>query len=722
MGGIILSDVQNKSVSIRSICFIRVHSKHIKDENHAEFCYHFCAMVPMIPDEKKEEVRGAADIVEVVEDYVKLKRSGRSWKGLCPFHDEKTPSFHVTPDLGIYKCFGCGESGDVFNFVMEMEGVGFTEALRSLADRYGVSLPEKDAEEFDEEHNLREGIYHALKYAGVFFYRHLMETKEAEKARDYLEGRGYDRSIIKKYGLGYAPSDGEKLYRAALDSGLNEEYLLEAGLIKPSNRGGGFYDAFRGRLMFPIFNPSGKVIAYAGRVLGNEKTAKYINSPQTKVYNKSKVLYGINFAKNEIRKTDEVILVEGYTDVISLQQYGVDNVVASSGTSLTPDQMKLLHRYGETITMIYDSDSAGQRAMKRGINIALREGMDVKLLELPEGEDPDSFVRQFGKDSFIEMKKEESEDFLTYQIHKAKEEGKWENPTEKKKVISEILESIAHMPDPVSRETFVQHLNSKAKVGDRALFDELGKIRKRVKEERQKARQRERRRQEREARQQNEDQRPDAPAPHTVGFNEQVGSNQPKKKAPELPKKRPNYEKELIRLMLIYDRDMVDYIGSQCNGKQFEDKQLRDFYEDIIERYKDEKEISVEAYAERGHPYPQLVGEIVLEEHSVSDRHHEKIGVQYKKDKNPYRTAKGALKALKIHYLDRLQVDLYQRYNGSEDEAERKKVMKAMKEAGRQRTILQQSPIDELFPDPDSDAAKKVSEKVFEYKMKHERD
>lgn len=687
-------------------------------------------MATMIPDEKKEEVRGAADIVEVVEDYVKLKRSGRSWKGLCPFHDEKTASFHVTPDLGIYKCFGCGESGDVFNFVMEMEGVGFMEALRSLADRYGVSLPEEDAEEFDEEHNLREGIYHALKYAGVFFFRHLMESQEAQKARDYLQERGYDRSIIKKYGLGYAPSDGEKLYRTALDSGLNDEYLLEAGLIKPSNRGDGFYDAFRGRLMFPIFNPSGKVIAYAGRVLSdNKKTAKYINSPQTKVYNKSKVLYGINFAKNDIRKKDEVILVEGYTDVISLQQYGIKNVAASSGTSLTPDQMKLLHRYGETITMIYDSDSAGQRAMKRGINIALREGMDVKLLELPEGEDPDSFVRQFGKDSFLEMKREESEDFLSYQIHKAKDEGRWEEPAQKKKVISEILESIAHMPDQVSRETYVQHLNGKAKIGDRALFEELGKIRKRVKEERQKAKQREKRRREREARQRREnnqrdmdsDSSPQAPVPHSVGFEEKGNrSSQKEERLP--PKKRPNYEKELIRLMLMYDRDMIDYIGSQCNGQQFEDEQLRDFYENIIERYKEEKDVSVEAYAEREHPYPELVGEIVLEEHSVSERHHEKIGVQYKKDKNPYRTAKGALKALKIHYLDRLQVDLYKRYTASKEEDARKKIMKAMKEAGRQRTLLQESPVDELFPDPDSDAAKKVSDKVFEYKMKHERE
>lgn len=694
-----------------------------------ELSYYFSAMATMIPDEKKEEVRGAADIVEVVEDYVKLKRSGRSWKGLCPFHDENTPSFHVTPDLGIYKCFGCGESGDVFNFVMEMEGVGFVEAMRSLADRYGVSLPEEGAQEFDEEHNLREGIYHALRYAGVFFFRHLMETDEAQPARDYLQERGYDRGIIKKYGLGYSPADGEKLYRMALDSGLNEEYLLEAGLIKPSNRGDGYYDAFRGRLMFPIFNPSGKVIAYAGRVVGDKKkTAKYINSPQTKVYNKSKVLYGINFAKNEIRKSDEVILVEGYTDVISLQQYGVDNVVASSGTSLTPDQMKLLHRYGDTITMIYDSDSAGQRAMKRGINIALRESMDVKLLELPEGEDPDSFVRQFGKDSFLEMKKEKSKNFVKYQVHKAKMEGilNVDNPSKVNAVVNEALESIAEISDEIKRQTYVRQLHKLTQEYtadyDRDLMDRASAIRAKKLNEIKEEEQREKRRREREARQQQSDQRTQAPHPRTVGFSERAGSESHKKRKSEPPKKRPNYEKELIRLMLMYDRNMIDYIGSQCNEQQFEDPQLKEFYVDIIERYKHEEEVSVEAYAEREHPYPELVGEIVLEEHSVSERHHEKIGVQYKKDKNPYRTAKGALKALKIHFLDRLQVNLYERFNSAKEEEERKKVMKAMKEAGRQRTLLQQSPIDELFPDPDSDAARKVSDKVFEYKMKNERD
>jgi DNA primase len=313
------------------------------------------------------------------------------------------------------------------------------------------------------------------------------------------------------------------------------------------------------------------------------------------------------------------------------------------------------------------------------------------------------------------MKKEESKNFLTYQIHKAKDEGRWDDPAEKKKVISEALESIAHMPDPVSRETFVQHLNRKAKVGDRALFDELGKIRKELNQDRERARRRQERRNDRN----NDSRRRSTPAPHSVGFNDQVTGNNDRK-IPDPPKKRPNYEKELIRLMLMYGREMIDYIGSLCNDRQFEDRELRNFYDDIIDRYKAKDEVSVEHYANREHPYPQLVGEIVLEEHTVSERHHEKVGIQYKRDKDPYMTAKGALKALKIHYLDRLQLDLYNRYDSAEDE-ERKKVMKAMKEAGRQRTLLQQSPLDELFPDPESDSAKRVSEKVFEYKMKHEK-
>ncbi len=662
----------------------------------------------MIPDEKKEEIREAADLVEVAGDYVKLKRAGRSWKGLCPFHDEKTPSFHVTPDMGIYKCFGCGESGDAFNFMMEMEGIGFVEAMRSLADRFGVSLPEPEEEEDDQEHHLREGIYHALKYTGTFYHSELMESDEAEKARQYLQERGYNRAVIKKYGLGYSPSHGGKLFETATDSGINKEYLIEAGLIKPSTRDDGFYDAFRGRLMFPIFNTSGKVIAFAGRILGDQKGAKYINSPQTKVYNKSEVLYGINFAKNEIRKKDEAILVEGYTDVISLHQNGIENAVASSGTSLTSGQLKMLHRYGESLTMIYDSDSAGQKAMKRGINLALTEGLDVKLLELPEDSDPDSFVKQFGKDSFLELKQEEEEDFLSYLIHKSQNNGEWKQPSHQKKAISEALESIAHIPDSVARETYVQHLNKLTKVGDRALFDELGKKVQTLEEQEAKSKRREERQ-----------SRRSSPETELNNKTEQRNIHSGGERYIE-SKKRPSYEKELIRLMLMYGRKIIDFIGSYCSDQEFEDELLRQFYVDLIERYKKEEPVSVEIYAQKEHPFPQLTGEIVMEQYEVSDRHQEKTGVRYERDKNRYATAQNALKALKVHHVDRLQKQLQQRLNSSSEE-ERREIVKTMSEVSRQRTLLKQSPLNELFPLPDSESSDSEKKKVFEYKMRDER-
>ena len=435
----------------------------------------------MISDIKKEEVKDAADIVEVVSDYVKLKRSGSGFIGLCPYHNEKTPSFTVNPSLGIFKCFGCGETGDVFKIVMDQEGISFPEAVRQLAERYGVFIPEEEHTlEQTENYQLKEGMYHALKFAGVFYYRNLIENPEAVKAKEYLTKRGYNLDIIKRFGLGYSPSSGNELYKAAMGAGVDLQYLLEADLIKPSKRGEDYYDTFRGRLMFPIFSPTSKVIAFAGRVLGNEKTAKYINSSQTKVYNKSEVVYGVNFSKNEIRKQKEVILVEGYTDVITLNEYGIKNVVASSGTALTPGQMKILHRYGEKILMIYDADSAGQNAMKRGIDIALAEGMEVQLLELPDGEDPDSFVKQYGKESFDELKQKEASDFVDFLMLKADEDGRLDKPIQLARVISEILEAISNIKESIQRQVYVQHLHQKTQKfrrgTDRDLFEELDRI------------------------------------------------------------------------------------------------------------------------------------------------------------------------------------------------------------------------------------------------------
>ncbi|MTI88226.1 MAG: DNA primase [Balneolaceae bacterium] len=675
----------------------------------------------MISDEKKEEVRAAADIVEVVSDYVKLKRSGSGYVGLCPYHDEKTPSFNVTPRLGIFKCFGCGESGDVFKFVMDQEGVGFTESIRQLGEQYGVYIPEDEDDEPSEAKQLKEGILHALKFAGVYYYQNLVEHEDAQKALTYLEKRGYSQKVFKKFGLGYAPSGGSDLWKAAQNAGINEEYLVEADLIKPSNRGQGYYDTFRGRLMFPIFNPTGKVIAFAGRVLGNEKTAKYINSSQTKVYNKSEVVYGVNFARNEIRRNKEVILVEGYTDVITLNSHGIQNVVASSGTSLTPGQMRILHRYGDKIVMIYDSDNAGQTAMKRGINIALAEGMEVQLLELPEGQDPDSFVKQFGKESFDELKNEEALDFVDFLLLKAEEEGRMESPVALKKVISEVLEAIACIPDSIQRQLYVQHLHQKTqryrKGTDRDLFQELERVLAEKKQDEKRSKRREKARKKFQGNQNQTEERPPVPDSEVPfpgdeyqpvpGFEETVPQ-----------KKKPHYEKELIRLMITYGKEMVKYICSLTNNHLFEDEELRMFYDNVVGRFKEEKEISIKAYSAKGEPFPNLVGDVLLEQYSASDRHEEKIGMKYEKDRDPFFTAKSTIKTLELSFFKRKREELAE-LSKTDDEEKKRKIIQKQAEVQSKITRREMTEADELYPDPEGNVRDEtVKDRVFQYKMK----
>ncbi|HKI46967.1 MAG TPA: DNA primase [Balneolales bacterium] len=654
----------------------------------------------MVTDAKKEEVRDSADIVEVVSDYVKLRRSGNGFMGLCPFHNEKTPSFHVSPRLGIYKCFGCGEAGDVFNFVMKMEGVGFNEAVRSLAERYGVFIPEEEVPEQDEAHLLREGIYHALRYAGLFYYRMLTESDEAEVARKYLEKRQLNQQTIKKYGLGYAPDSKDSLYRKALADGISEEYLHQGGLIKYGRNNQDVIDTFRGRLMFPIFNPSGKVIAFGGRILGNQKTAKYINSPQTPVYNKSEVLYGIQVARNEIRKEGEAILVEGYTDVLSMHQAGIRNVVSTSGTSLTAGQLHVIHRYGERLQMIYDADSAGQNAMVRGLDLALMEGLEVRLLQLPEDEDPDSFVRQFGGPALLEYIKSESRDFITFLVKKGEAAGDWDDPLRRKRAITDLVRHIAHVSDPIAQETYMQHLSNLTKIGDRVLHQELSTMLADIRREKQ----RERRRNERVK--VNEDtpgqgKKEGTQDEEVRGTRADLSRKTESSKADEAPLNlEPKFEKEIIRLMIEYGRSMVEYIGRQCNEDHFENSYLKDFFLDIIDRYQAEEEISIEAYAAREHPYPAIVGEIVMDPHAPSERGQQKAGRLLVKDVDPFRTARGAMKALKIHFLDRLKTQLEGEYQRATPD-EKQSINKSISQVGLERVNLERYSPDELFDTPD---------------------
>jgi DNA primase len=652
---------------------------------------------PVLNDHIKEEIRDAADIVDVVSDYVKLKRSGNSYTGLCPFHNEKSPSFHVNPQLKIYKCFGCGAGGDVFNFVMDIEGIGFVEAMKSLADRFNVTIPEMESDESEAGYQLTEGVYHALRFAGVHFHQNLVEADEAAHAREYLTNRGFTTKTIRKFGIGYSLNSFDGLINDARSAGINDEYLFEAGLTKYSENSKNAFDVFRGRLMFPIFNAAGKVIAFGGRILKDEKGPKYINSPQTRVYNKSEALYGVHLAKNEIRKQQEVILVEGYTDVISLWQAGIENVVASSGTSLTVAQLQILKRYSPNLLMIYDADNAGQAAMIRGVELALREGMDVRMLSLPDGEDPDSFVRKFGADAFRNVRKNDALDFVTFKIRQAEADGSWDDPLKKQRVISSIVQSIALMPNEVGRETMILHLNKFAKIGDRALFNELGLAISRQSRKTEKSEHHENNT----AWNRSVDQIKTGGYEVSLAHGRDSGRDQgvsgaAGKAKTERPGSIPGYEKEIIRLMLSYGDRMIDYIGSNCNPDLFENPNIRMFFEDIITRYSAGEPVVVDHYTGREHPFPGLTGEIVLDRYSVSEEGNRKRGNVIKKDSDPFKTARGAMKTLMMQYLKKLHREFQATSSlltGNEREEALKKQVQVRKELSRFETL----PAEDLF-------------------------
>ena len=720
-------------------------------------------LLPMIPDHIKEQVKSTADIVEVVSDHVKLKRSGNGFTGLCPFHNEKSPSFHVSPHLGIYKCFGCGESGDVFSFVMKMDGVSFTEAIRQLGQRFGIDVPEEERPEQDEQYKLKEGIFHALAFAGKYFHSQLMKSAQGQQALLYLEERGMLRGTIRSYGLGYAPDRFDGLINAAKEANINEEYLFEAGLIKYSRNGESAFDAFRNRLMFPIFNAAGRVIGFGGRVLAGadgktpKNTAKYINTSQTKVYNKSEVLYGIHAAKNEIRKHSEVILVEGYTDVLSMHQAEVKNVVATSGTALTTEQLKILHRYTENLLMIYDADQAGQNAMSRGLELALSEGLNVRMLKLPEGEDPDSFIQKQKKQGFLEFKDAHALDFVSFSIKKARDANHWEDPIHKKNTVATILSSIARIPDEITRETYIQRLSELANLGTRALFEELNvqlMAHARDVERNRKADQRTdlRNYQHTQAqkdlkknpsnKESGQDSRSDSTEKsvistqsyengppeyfkddfhhsgtwhddnshsgngnHDEAFHsfQNVKQNEAVKSRPvsDSTHKRPAYERGLLRLMLHHMHPMVEYIGSQCNEDHFEDPDYKSLFADLIHRYHEGDPISVSVYMEREDPYPTLVGEIVFDRYSTSDRVKEKLGKKIDRDGNPYRTAKGELRSLKLHYLDRVKTQLQNEYSAAKSQKDKKEWQEKLLEVSRLRLQFETQNLDDLFPNPE---------------------
>lgn len=432
-----------------------------------------------INPETVDRIKQTADIVEVVGDFVSLKKKGANYSACCPFHNEKSPSFNVNPVRQIFKCFGCGAAGDAIKFVMDIDGVGYGEALRYLANKYQIEIQEEDVT--DEEalrQNTRDSLYIILNFAKNFYQQQLHETDEGQSVGiSYFRERGFTSDIQKKFELGYSTDTWDALTKEALQKGYTADILSKAGLLihKEGSQTAG-YDRFRGRVIFPIHNVAGKVIAFGARILKTDKSQpKYLNSPETEVYHKSDILYGIYQAKNAIRQLEACYLVEGYTDVVSLHQAGIENVVASSGTSLTTEQIRLIGRFTPNITILYDGDMAGIKAALRGLDLVLEEGLNVSIVLFPDGEDPDSYVRRVGAEAFKEYLKKASRDFITFKTETLLQDA-GNDPFRLAAVIGEVVNSIIKIPDAIKRQVFFHRTSEMMKVDEQMLISEGNKL------------------------------------------------------------------------------------------------------------------------------------------------------------------------------------------------------------------------------------------------------
>ena len=434
----------------------------------------------MIDRATVDRIYAAANIVDIISEYVTLKKKGVNYQACCPFHNEKTPSFVVSPSKGVYKCFGCGKGGNAVTFVMEHESISYPEALKIVAKRYGIEVEEREQTEEDvRRNNNRESMFALNGWAAEYFSKYLLNNAEGKSIglSYFAQKRGFTDATIRKFGLGFCSAAGDAMSQAALAAGYKEEFLLSTGLTLKRESDGRLYDRFRDRVMFPVHNISGRVVAFGGRTLRTDgKVAKYQNSPESEIYSKTRELYGLYFAKKAIQQQGFAIMVEGYTDVISMHQAGVENVVASSGTSLTIEQIRLLSRFTRNITVIYDGDSAGVKATMRGIDMILKEGMNVRIVSLPVEHDPDSFARAHTADQVREYIQNTEEDFLSFKAKMLmREAGK--DPIKRSEVIGDMVRSIVQIPDPIQRSVYIKECARTMDIDENVLIAEVARKR-----------------------------------------------------------------------------------------------------------------------------------------------------------------------------------------------------------------------------------------------------
>ncbi|GAB3203746.1 DNA primase [Pontibacter aydingkolensis] len=536
----------------------------------------------LIPKETVDQILAQADITEVVGDFVSLKKKGQNMWACCPFHHEKSPSFSVSPAKGIYKCFGCGKAGNSVQFIMDVEGTSFPEALKYLAKKYGIEVPEDNpTPEYAKEQSERDSLFIVSDFANKHFQERLHKHDHGSIGQSYLKQRGLSGNTIRKFELGYSLDEWTDLTDTALKAGYQQKYLEATGLTIVKEEGKKF-DRFRGRVMFPIHNVSGRVIGFGARTLksNDKKSPKYLNSPESDIYHKSNVLYGLYQAKQALRMQDMCYMVEGYLDVLSLHQGGIENVVASSGTSLTEGQIKLIARYTQNITVLYDGDAAGIKASLRGIDLILENGLNVDVVTFPEGEDPDSYIQKVGDTAFKTYLKEHAQDFISFKTSLYAAEAKG-NPVRKAEAIREVVTSIAKIPDSIKRTVFFRSCSLIFDIDEQVLISEYNKM------------------------QLQERQQPKTGSPELdqMHFPEEVEPEKPASDTDVLVR----YEREIVRMLLNYPDRMLEEGMTTCQYmlEQLEDVEFRTpLYSRFMELIKEKLCDSVVPTAEDFINYP----------------------------------------------------------------------------------------------------------------------
>jgi DNA primase len=585
-----------------------------------------------IPPEKLEEIRSSSDIVDVISQHVRLKKRGKNFVGLCPFHQEKTPSFTVSAEKQVFHCFGCAKGGNVFTFVMEIEKVSFTEAVRSLADKAGITI--SFTEEDQQQQSEIETLYNVCRLAGLHFYNNLTKTDEGRTALEYYHNRAFSDETIRTFGLGYSLNSWDGFVNRAREEGLKRDDLLKAGLIR-TREDGSDYDYFRGRAMFPIFTTTGRVVGFGARKMReDDPLGKYINSPETLIYNKSRILFGLFHSKDAVRSEDNALMVEGYADLISLYQAGIQNVVASSGTALTEEQVQLISRYTKKLTLVYDADSAGSNATIRGMDIALAQDLDVSIVELPEGHDPDSFVRESGGKEFSKLLAQ-AVSFIDFKAKQYLRAGAFATPEGKTQAVRSIVQSIAKMKDELKRNFYIKEVATKYDIYESVLYRELDRW---------------------------VGNRSRPGAPRTEAEPRQQQNAQPAKGqvSQQANKDAPVVERDILKLMLENQAEMIGFIFSYITADDIADPQLKKIVELLLARIDELGPGNVTEFVDEldDPALKGIVTDIVMSRYELSKKWER--GEMEFEEVDPWRVARDAIVAMKKRTLQS-QIELNMR-------------------------------------------------------------